>query len=511
MNTVRCAIYTRKSTDEGLEQNFNSLDAQREAGEAYIVSQKGEGWTCLADHYDDGGFSGGNMERPALKRLLADIDAGEIDCVIVYKVDRLSRSLLDFARIMETFDRRGVSFVSVTQQFNTSTSMGRLMLNVLLSFAQFERELISERTHDKMSAARRKGKWVGGRPILGYDVHPEGGRLLVNETETQRVRAIYELYLQHGTLMATVQELERRGWANKRWITRKGRPFGGARFNKVTLLGLLKNMTYLGKVNYRGEVYEGEHEAIVSEDLWRRVQGLLRRNGAAGGAAAKNKGGALLKGLLYCGPCQTAMVHSYSKKRNKCYRYYVCSSAHKRGWDSCPTKSVPAGEMDRFVLGQIRRVGRDPGLVAETLRAARRQAEQSVERLKTERKAVARELKRYAAEVQGLIEHVAGDGDGETLATARLADLQDRLSAAERRVTEIDEEVAALSRELVDEDELATALLRFDPVWESLTPHEKARIVHLLVQRVSYDGAKGKVAVTFRPTGIKTLAGGGRA
>ena len=184
--TVRCAIYTRKSTDEGLDQDFNSLDAQRESAEAYIASQRHEGWLCIAERYDDGGFTGGNMERPALKRLFADIEAGDIDCVVVYKVDRLSRSLLDFARIMEIFDKHAVSFVSVTQQFNTTSSMGRLTLNILLSFAQFEREIISERTRDKMSAARKKGKWVGGMPVLGYDVDRKGGRLLVNDDEAHR-------------------------------------------------------------------------------------------------------------------------------------------------------------------------------------------------------------------------------------------------------------------------------------------------------------------------------------
>jgi len=209
--TIRCAIYTRKSTDEGLEQEFNSLDAQREAGEAYIASQKSEGWVCLPDRYDDGGFTGGNMDRPAMKRLLADVEAGGIDCIVVYKVDRLSRSLLDFARVMETFEKHSVAFVSVTQQFNTSTSMGRLMLNVLLSFAQFEREIISERTRDKIAATRRKGKWSGGMPMLGYDVDLQGGRLLVNEDEARTVRAIFELYLEHQSLIETVKVLNDRG------------------------------------------------------------------------------------------------------------------------------------------------------------------------------------------------------------------------------------------------------------------------------------------------------------
>lgn len=221
---VRCAIYTRKSTEEGLEQEFNSLDAQRESGEAYIASQKAEGWECLPDHYDDGGYTGGNMDRPALKRMMADIKAGKIDCVVVYKVDRLSRSLFDFGRMMEAFDQQHVSFVSVTQAFNTTHSMGRLTLNILLSFAQFEREIISERTRDKIAAARRKGKWSGGHPVLGYDLllAPGGSKLIVNNDEARRVRTIFDLYLRHEKLIPVVQELERRGWSTKSWVTRRG-------------------------------------------------------------------------------------------------------------------------------------------------------------------------------------------------------------------------------------------------------------------------------------------------
>ena len=302
---VRCAIYTRKSTEEGLEQDFNSLDAQRESAEAYITSQKAEGWTCLPDRYDDGGYTGGNMDRPALQRLLADIDAGRIDCVAVYKVDRISRSLLDFARMMETFEKHQVSFVSVTQHFNTTHSMGRLTLNILLSFAQFEREIISERTRDKIAAARRRGKWAGGKPLLGYDLvaMPGGSKLIVNENEDARVRIIFELYLEHERLAPVLEELDRRAWRTKQWTTRKGTTAGGRPFDKVTLYRLLTNPAYLGKVKHHDELYEGEHDAIVDEGIWQRVQALLRRNGRSGGGIVKNKYGALLKGLLRCVPC----------------------------------------------------------------------------------------------------------------------------------------------------------------------------------------------------------------
>src|SRR5436305_10858666 len=244
--SVRCAIYTRKSTEEGLEQEFNSLDAQREASEAYIASQKNEGWTCLPTRYDDGGFTGGNMDRPALKRLLADIEAGQVDAIVVYKLDRFSRSLLDFAKMMETLDRHQVAFVSITQQFSTGTSMGRLVLNVLLSFAQFEREIIAERTRDKIAATRRKGKWTGGTPILGYDVDPQANRLVVNAREAERVRAIFQLYLELQGLLPVVEELARRGWTNKRWTNHQGQDAGGEPFTRTSLYRLLTNVCYLG-------------------------------------------------------------------------------------------------------------------------------------------------------------------------------------------------------------------------------------------------------------------------
>src|SRR5579871_1635885 len=237
--SVRCAIYTRKSTEEGLDQDFNSLQAQREAAEAYIKSQKQLGLALLSDHYDDGGFSGSNLDRPALQRLLEDIDARRVDCVVVYKVDRLSRSLLDFARLVDRFDQRSVSFVSVTQQFNTTTSLGRLTLNILLSFAQFEREIISERTRDKMSAARRKGKWVGGTPVLGYDVDPAGGRLIVNEREANRVREIFRLYQKHRSIESVLDEAVRRRWKTKTWKSKNGIVHAGREFQKTSMIRLL--------------------------------------------------------------------------------------------------------------------------------------------------------------------------------------------------------------------------------------------------------------------------------
>jgi len=495
---VRCAIYTRKSTDEGLDQEFNSLDAQRESAEAFIKSQEHEGWRCLPDRYDDGGYSGGTMDRPALKRLLADIEAGRIDCVVVYKVDRLSRSLLDFARILETFEEHDVSFVSVTQQFNTATSMGRLVLNVLLSFAQFEREMISERTRDKIAAARRKGKWSGGMPILGYDVVDR--RLVVNQAEAERVREIFALYLEHGRLMPVVKELNRRGWATKRWTTKKGTVRGGQPFTKNRLYQLLTNVAYVGKVRYKGEIHEGEHTGIVDEGVFRQVQTTLQRNGRGG--AERNKHGALLKGLLRCAACNCTMLHAYTSKGRRRYRYYVCRQAQQRGWHTCPAPSVPAGQIEQFVVDQIRCIGRDPTLVAATLAHVRRQAEEGIQRLERERAALQRQRRHDEAELRWLACSLESNGGR----LERLADVQQRIRLAERRLTEINEELVALSGNLVDQQQVADALADFDGVWAALAPRGQARVLELVIERIEYDGRAGNVSITFRPAGIKSLA-----
>ncbi|HEV2293855.1 MAG TPA: recombinase family protein [Tepidisphaeraceae bacterium] len=439
---IRCAIYTRKSTEEGLEQEFNSLDAQRESGEAYIAAQKHEGWTCIPDKYDDGGWSGGNMERPALKRLLTDIEAGRVDCVVVYKVDRLSRSLMDFARIMQVFDANKVSFVSVTQAFNTTHSMGRLTLNILLSFAQFEREIISERTRDKIAAARRKGKWSGGKPLLGYDILslPTGAKLVVNEDEAHRVRQIYELYLKHHALIPTLKEITSRGWTNKRWITRKGGDWGGKPFDKGTLYKLLTSPTYAGMVAYHDEVHPGEHTAIVDKAVWEKVQAVLSRNGNTGGAPVRNKYGALLKGLISCACCRCSMIPTYTSKGGaggKRYRYYVCLQAQKQGWHSCPSKSVPAGQIEQFVVEQIRRIGKDPLLLEGTIRQVRQQQAKEQADLEAEQRGLERERKRHHTALQKL----SGSPDA-----TRLADVTEALGKAEQRMTAVRSDLMKSSR-----------------------------------------------------------------
>jgi DNA invertase Pin-like site-specific DNA recombinase len=355
---LRCAVYTRKSSEEGLEQEFNSLHAQREACEAYVASQRSEGWALIREPYDDGGFSGGTLERPALQRLLADIEEGLVDVVVVYKIDRLSRSLMDFSKLVDVFDRAGVTFVSVTQSFNTTTSMGRLTLNILLSFAQFEREVTAERIRDKIRASRQKGMWMGGTVPLGYVVKDR--KLVVHESEAALVRSIFQRFLRCGSATVLARELRREGA-----VTKRGRPV-----DKGYLYKCLGNPVYLGKAVHRGTAYPGEHAAIIDQVLWDKVHAILAENARTRSANTRAQTPALLKGLIF-GPTGAAMSPTHTRKGNRLYRYYVSQDVLKRGPDACPVGRVPAAEIEAAVIDQLRGIFRQPEIVVGTWRAAR--------------------------------------------------------------------------------------------------------------------------------------------
>ncbi len=357
---VRCAIYTRKSTTEGLDTNFSSLDSQREACEKFIESQKGEGWVLWPERYDDGGYSGGNTERPALQKLLEDVRARRFDCIVVYKVDRLSRSLMDFARMVELLDRNQVAFVSTTQSFNTSDSIGRLTLHILLSFAQFEREVISERVKTKMTGARKRGKWVGGRPPLGYDVDREKKRLVVNKVEARLVRQIFDSYLERRSILDVVKELNHRGLTSKRLVSKKGNVTGGRPFQATNIQQVLANTYYLGKTEVNGELYPGEHEAIVPDEVFREVEKLRKENLRERSGPSRKGADALLKGMLRCRACGCAMPLSYTRKNGKRYQYFICSMAQKKGYDTCPNPSMNAQAMEEAAVACLRQVVADP-------------------------------------------------------------------------------------------------------------------------------------------------------
>ena len=346
--TFRCAVYTRKSSEHGLEQDFNSLDAQREAAEAYIKSQAHEGWKLIKTHYDDGGLSGGTMERPALQSLLADIQSRKIDIVVVYKVDRLTRSLADFAKLVELFEAHGVSFVSVTQQFNTTTSMGRLTLNVLLSFAQFEREIAGERIRDKFAASRRKGMWMGGTIPLGYDVRDR--KLIVNEAEADTVRLIFARYLALGCVSSLRAELDRNGVRSKQRILTSGRILGGCSFGRGALYHLLRNRIYRGEVVHQGIAYPGEHSAIVDEDLWNTVQAKLSGN-LTRRRQARIESGAVLGGLIF-DDRGNRMSPTYTVRRGNRYRYYI-SQAQLRGKREGSRPRIGADDVERLIVERL--------------------------------------------------------------------------------------------------------------------------------------------------------------
>ncbi len=365
---IRCAIYTRKSTEEGLEQEFNSLDAQRESAEAYIKSQAQEGWIALPARYDDGGYSGATIERPALARLMQDIEAGAVDCITVYKVDRLSRSLLDFARLVARFEQKGVSFVSVTQQFNSQTSMGRLTLNMLLSFAQFEREVIAERIRDKFAASRRRGKHMGGAPVLGYDIDRAEKRLVVNPKEAKLVRHIFKRFLEISSVTRIMRELNGAGHKTKNWTTIKGRVREGRPWDKGHLYRLLGNCLYMGEVNHLGDRYPGEHEPVVDRPTWDRVQALLASRYRERDPTKRTKAAILLRGLARCAHCDCAMSPTFSIKHGTMYRYYLCMKASKSGAEACPLRRIAAGELEGVVEGELRRLFQNPKLLGPVLR-----------------------------------------------------------------------------------------------------------------------------------------------
>jgi site-specific DNA recombinase len=351
--------------------------------------------------------------------------------------------------MMETFDRHQVAFVAVTQQFNTATSMGRLVLNVLLSFAQFEREIIAERTRDKFAAARRKGKWSGGHPLLGYDVAPVGLRLRVNRAEARRVRAIFALYLRYQGLLPVVQELARRGWVTKAWRTRRGTARGGRPFTKPRLYALLRNVTYIGRVRYKDEVHPGEHEGIVDQATWDRVQALLRRPGRAGVTGPQTPSKSWLRGLLRCAPCGCAMTPSHSCKHpGRRYRYYVCGHAQRRGWHACPSKALSAPAIEEFVLQRLKGMAHDPAFLQEALAQTAMQSDR-----------------------------------GDTGAQAALT--PGDAGARPLTVTTLAEALAGLASG-----------------WDTLAPEDQVRLVRQVVDRVDYDGRRGQAAITFREAGL---------
>jgi len=414
---LRCAIYTRKSSEEGLDMEFNSLDAQREACEAYIASQRSEGWAAIREPYDDGGVSGGTLERPALQRLLADVEAGLIDVIVVYKIDRLSRSLMDFAKLVEIFDRNQVTFVSVTQSFNTTTSMGRLTLNILLSFAQFEREVIGERIRDKFAASRKRGMWMGGYVPLGYDVRDR--KLIINEAEAATVRMIFKRFVAIGSATKLAKAL----------VAESVRTKSGRLVDKGYIYRLLNSRVYLGEATHKGVSYPGEHAPIIDRSLWDKVHSILQTSPRLRAANARARTPALLKGLIFT-ESGCAMTPAFTKKGTRLYRYYVSMDViRNRALDENPGPlRLPAPMVEDAVIGEIHRMIRAPEITARTIAALRHEGAN------------------------------------------------------------------------VEEAAVVATLAGFERLWGALYPNEQARIVQLLVERITV-GANG-IAVDLRKEGL---------
>jgi len=502
---THCAIYTRVSTEERLDQDLNSLEAQRKSAEAFIASRRSEGWLCSPERYDDAGFSGADMNRPALRRLLADVEEKKVQTLIVYKIDRLTRSIHDFCKIMETLEEHGVGFVAVTQSIDTTDSVGRLNVNILMSFAQFEREIIGERTRDKIAISKRMGKWMGGNPILGYNVDRGNRRLVVNEAEAARVREMFRLYLEHDSLVAVVEEMNLRGWRTKEWTSKAGKRRGGGEFHVPLVRELLRNITYIGKVAYRDEVYEGEHDGIVEEEVWQEVQERLKQRTRGGGRnrTSSMTDTVLLRGLLFCEACDVVMVPNYTQKATVRYTYYICSKAQRQGCSSCPVKSVSAPAIERSVVMRVRGLSREPGFVAHAVEAIRRKKTMAREKLKGQIELIRKKGTDLSENMDALIETGRRKGKLGDDGLRRWGELNGQVKTLDKEIEDLETKYARTWDDEIDEDEVNHALELLDGRWDGLGFQEQKRLLYLLVERVGYD--RQSVSMDFKEGAFEAL------
>lgn len=492
-NTQRipAAIYARKSTDAKMEQEVNSISVQRAAARSYIESQHYLGWYCIDEELSDNNQGGATLDRPALRRLMELIEKGAVKIVVVNRLDRISRSLSQFLELMAFFEQHSVSLVSVTQNINTSDAMGRLMLQIIMSFAEFERELIRDRVTERMHAARKKGRFIGGRPVLGYNIKPEGRALEVDELEAIRVRDIFSLYIELCAVKAVVLELRKRGWKNKRWVTKEGKVTGGSDFTVSTLYSLLKNPIYTGKVSLKGTLYEGKHEGIVDSKTFDQVQTILASNDLTKGNRNRNSHDALLKGLLKCKSCKAAFVHTGSKKKSKYYRYYTCSTKRLNGAHTCPSPSIPAGEIESLVTEQLMSIGTNPELQAmvhsqlvEAMNAKQKVSSQT-------RKTAKQQLNRITKELASSREFGASESLTLHLEQKR-QEAENALENAEKESTwrkPSKEDVIAVVRDMAG-------------LWPTFSAGEKCAFVKTLVRLVEYDAVEGSITLHFNDKGF---------
>ncbi|GAB4200149.1 MAG: hypothetical protein OHK0013_10940 [Sandaracinaceae bacterium] len=485
----RCAIYTRKSTTMGLEQEFNSLDAQREACAAYIERQVG--WSIVSERYDDGGFTGANIDRPAFTRLMEDAEAGKFDIVVVYKVDRLSRSLLDFVKVMERLNEAGVSFVSVTQNFTTADAMGRLTMNMLMSFAEFEREMIAERTRDKIAMSRRKGKWTGGQVPFGYVSRDK--RLVPHELESLVVRDAFDLFLQHRQTALVARLL------NEQQKLPRGARLKAGRLLAWTTTGIaniLKNPLYAGIIVHDGERYRGEHPALIDEDTFERAQRILSGKEKTPLTFHGTNHEYILKGLLRCGLCGAAMSPGSTRSARKTYRYYRCSTRDKHGPKGCPAQRLPASAIEDYVVERIAEAAFDGALAREVEASLVKRLDERRADFEILRAKLPGPIANYSANASRYVEELTRlEGKARELVEQRLNVETQRLAAAERQLRDAERALADLENTATEVRHVIGALRDFRLVWEAMTTPNRGRLLRALLDRVVVEETSGRVDI----------------
>lgn len=502
--TSFCAIYTRKSTDENLHGDFTSLDSQADYCRSFIKSREPEGWKPYEEAYNDPGFSGGNMDRPALRKLISDAKQGKFQVVVCYKYDRLSRNTKDFLHILDIFDRYGVAFVSVTQPIDTTSSIGRLMRSILMDFAQFEREMIGERTRDKISAMARKGKWFGGRPILGYDIDAETKKLVINQEEAKQAIDMFETYLRTGSLFLTVQALDQKGVRMKRWKTKVGIEKGGHRLQRVKLYQLLRNPVYVGSIRHNGNLYKGEHEPIVPEKLFNEVDQLLSENGK--GRRKRPNGDHkrhhfLLRGLVKCAHCGFAMTPNFAYSKGNKFFYYKCLSVIKMNKEACVVRSITAKALEDFVLRRMTQMGQNKDLVDRLVNEAQSQTSHELPLKMEEKRLVQAELGRIKDQESNIGKILAMEGPESKRFDYLMNQvdlLREKKEQASAKLPPLDKEILELESRTIDADVMRRNFESFERVYPKIGPDDLKELIHLLLKSVVYDGVASQVKIVYR-------------
>ncbi len=472
-STKRCAVYTRKSTTSGLEKEFTSLDAQREACELFVKSQAHAGWDLVPERYDDGGFTGANFDRPAFKRLVRDIEAGMVDVVVCYKIDRVSRSLLDFAKFMDQLNSHEVGLVSVTQNFSTTDAMGRLTLNMLMSFAEFEREMIAERTRDKIAMARRKGKWTGGKVPLGYNL--VDGKLQVDDHEAIIVREIFDLYLDTRSFVQTIEVLNQRCRSARHWT-------------KDAILRVVRSPVYAGLIHSQGTLYPAEHEAIITKDKFDTVQKTIETTSSSP-AGGRHNAAYILRGLLRCGTCGSTMIPASARNGSREYRYYRCMKRDKEGKSGCSGAQIPAGAIEQVVVRKVSECSRDPEISQMVEQTVVRRAAEALDKRRQERKALIAKIADLSSKARRLTDELeASEGRTKDVLRQQLDERSAKLADLQADLGELERDLFALEQACATATWIKATLSDFDHLWDLLTPQNRGRILQALVDRVQVDG-----------------------